>query len=74
MENNVKDINIKNRIQYLFNDIIDIEIFNPNNIEIDEKSYKNIILVYWICDSQRKRRNLQCKSFVPYFQIHQWIV
>ena len=36
MSNKVKDINIKNRTYYFFNDIIDIENFDPNNIKIDE--------------------------------------
>ena len=36
MSNNSKDINIKNRTYYFFNDIIDIEKFDPNNIKIDE--------------------------------------
>ena len=41
MSNKFKDINTKNRTCYLFNDIINIENFDPNNIKIDEKSYKN---------------------------------
>ena len=44
MSNKVKDINIKNRTYYFFNDIIDIENFNLNNIKIDENSYKNILI------------------------------
>ena len=36
----VKDINIKNLTYYFFNDTIYIENFDPNNIKIDEKSYK----------------------------------
>ena len=35
---NVKDINIKNRVYYFFNDIININDFEPNDIRIDEKS------------------------------------
>ena len=46
MINKVKDINIKNRTYYFFNDIIDIENFNPNNIKIDEKSCKDILIYY----------------------------
>ena len=34
----VKDINIKNRTYYFFNDIIYIEHFDPNKIKINEKS------------------------------------
>ena len=46
MTNKVKDIAIKNQRYYLFNDIINIESFDSNNIKIDEKSYKNIIIYY----------------------------
>ena len=35
MINKVKDINIKNRTYYFFNDIMDIENFDLNNIKID---------------------------------------
>ena len=46
MSNNVKDIDIKNRTFYFFNDIINIQNFNPSNIKIDEKTYKNILIYY----------------------------
>ena len=45
MSNKVKEINTKNRTYYFFN-IIDTENFDPNNIKIDEKSYKNILIYY----------------------------
>ena len=44
--NKVKDINIKNRTYFFFNDTINIENFDPNNIKIDEKSYKSILIYY----------------------------
>ena len=44
----VKDINIKKpQTYYFFNDIISIENVDANNIKVDEKSYKNI-LIYFI--------------------------
>ena len=46
MSNKVKDINIKNRTYYFFDDIINIKIFDPTNINQDEKSYKNIFIYY----------------------------
>ena len=46
MSNKVKNISIKNRTYYFFNDIINIKNFYPNNIKIDEKSYKNISIYY----------------------------
>ena len=38
MSNKVKDINIINSTYYFFNDIINIENFNSNDITIDKKS------------------------------------
>ena len=46
MSNKVKDIDIKRRTYYFFNDMINIKNFNPSNIEIDEKSYENILIYY----------------------------
>ena len=62
MSNKVKDIDIKNSTYYFFNDIINLKIFDANNIKIDETSYKNILFLFEI------RKILQCKSFIPYFQ------
>ena len=42
----VKDIPIKNWTYYIFHDIIDIENFHQNNIKIDQKSYKNILIYH----------------------------
>ena len=44
MSNKVEDINIINSTYYFFNDIINIENFDPNDITIDKKSYKIIII------------------------------
>ena len=41
-----KDINIKNCTNYFLDDIINIKDFDPNNIKIDEKSNKNILIYY----------------------------
>ena len=46
MSNKIEDINMKNRTYYFFNDIIDIEHFDPHNIKINEKSCKNILIYY----------------------------
>ena len=42
--NEIKEIDIKNRTCYFFDDISKIENCNLNNILIDEKSYKNILV------------------------------
>ena len=41
-----KQINIKNRTYYFYNDIIDLEYFEQNLLKIDKKSYKNIDIYY----------------------------
>ena len=38
----VKQIDMKNRIYYFYNDIIDIKNVDPILLKIDRRSYKNI--------------------------------
>ena len=38
----IKQINIKNPAYYFYNDIIDIETFDSNNLKLDKKSYKDL--------------------------------
>ena len=38
----VKQIDIKNRTYYFYNDMIDIKKFDSDLLKIDKKSYKNI--------------------------------
>ena len=45
MSNKVKDIILK-IMHYFFSDIINIKHFDPNDVEIDEKSCKNILIYY----------------------------
>ena len=47
MSKKTKDISLKNHTYYFLNDISNIKNFDSNNIKIDEKSYKNI-LIYFI--------------------------
>ena len=42
----VKQISIKNRTYYSYNDIIDLKDFDLNLIKIDKNSYKNIDIYY----------------------------
>ena len=42
----VKQINIKNRTYYFYNDIIDLKDFEPNLLKIDKMLYKNIDIYY----------------------------
>ena len=42
----IKQINIKNRTYYFYNDIIDLKHFEPNLIKIDKKHHKGIDIYY----------------------------
>ena len=42
----IKEINIKNRTYYFFDDMIRIKDFNPDLIKIDKNSFKNIGIHY----------------------------
>ena len=45
MSDKIKDVSIKSRTYYFFDDI-NSENFDSNSIKIDEKSYKNILIFY----------------------------
>ena len=42
----VKQINIKNRTYYFYNDMINLKNFDSNLLKIDEKHYKEINIYY----------------------------
>ena len=44
MSNKIKYISLKNHTYFFFNNVLDIKEFDPNNIKIFEKSYKNILV------------------------------
>ena len=41
---NIKQISIKNRAYYFFNDMINIKDFDSSLLKIDKKSFKNIVI------------------------------
>ena len=45
----VKQINIKNRTYYFYNDMINIKNFESNMLKIDKKHYKGINIYYIRC-------------------------
>ena len=57
MKSKSKDISIKHHTYYFFDDIINIKKFDPSNIKIDEKSYKNILIYHigYVTISQIRR-------------------
>ena len=44
--NIVKEINVKNIMQYFFYDMINVENLDSNKIKIDKYSHKNILTCY----------------------------
>ena len=46
MSNKMRDIDIKNHTYYFFDNIVNIKTFKPNEIKLNEKSYKNILIYY----------------------------
>ena len=69
MNNKVKDKDIKSRTYYFFNDIINIENFDSNNIKIDEKSYKNILICYIGYVTIKDSKYLKINSVNPLYLI-----
>ena len=47
MSNKFKDKGIETRTYYFFNHIINITNLYRNNVKVDEKSYKNILIDYF---------------------------
>ena len=54
----IKQLNIKNRTFYFYNDIIDLEIFDAKLLKIDKKSYKDIYNIGYIT----KKKIDDCKN------------
>ena len=65
MSNKVKDISIKNETYYSFDDIINIKDFDPNNIKIDKKSCKNILIYYILYEMIKDSKYLRTNSVNP---------
>ena len=59
MSNKFKEIYIKNRMYYFFENIINIKNLDPNKIKINEKSHKNISAnpLYLIIDKMNEESN-----------------
>ena len=66
---NIKEINIKNRTYYFFDDMINIEDFDPNLLKIDKKSYKNINIYYIGYITMKDSDYVKIKSVNPLYLI-----
>ena len=68
MSNKVKDISIKNDTYCFFYDVINIKNVDPNNIKINEKLYKNI-LIYYIGYVTKDSKYVKINSVNPLYLI-----
>ena len=71
MSNKVKDMKVKNWTYYFFYDIMDKENFDPNNIKIDEKSYKNIPI--WYIGYETIKKYLKTYNANPLYLIFRYV-
>ena len=56
-----KEINIKERTYYFYNDIIDIKTFDSNNLKLDKKRTK--ILIFTILDTLQLKKLVMVMMF-----------
>ena len=40
----IKEINIKERTYYFYNDVIDLKTFDSKNLKLDRKTYKGLYI------------------------------
>ena len=60
-----KEINIKNRTYYYYNDIIDLDEFDESKIKVDKKDFNGIDIYYLGYEYKKNYRvqyNKKCKS------------
>ena len=78
MSNKDKGIDIKNPTYYFSDDIIDIKIFHSNNIKIDEKPYKSILIYcigyVTIKDSKYVNKNCVNPSYPIFSKVNRYFV
>ena len=56
----LKQINIKNRTYYFYNDIINLDEFNGSKIKVDKKNFNDINIYY--LGYEYKKKNTECNE------------
>ena len=69
----VKQIEIKDRTYYFYNDIVNLKNFESNLLKIDKKSYKGIDIYYIGYITIKLLNYLQCKPFILACSSCKWI-
>ena len=54
----IKQINIKNRTQYFYNDIIDLDEFDGSKIKVDNKNFNDSGIHYLGYEYKKKLQNV----------------
>ena len=65
----IKEINIKNRTYYFFDNMIKIKNFSPDLLKIEKKSYKNIDVYYIGLITVKYFDNVKINSVNPLYLI-----
>ena len=65
----IKQINIKNRTYYFFNDMINVKNFDPGLLKIDKKSYKSIDIFYIGYITMKDSDHVKINSINPRYLI-----
>ena len=63
----VKQLNIKNRTYYFNNDLINVLDFEPNNLKLDKKTWKDIDIYYIGYIDKNKPKDWQVRSVNPLY-------
>ena len=66
---NIKERNIKNRIYYFFDDMINSENFNLDLLKIDKKSYNSTGIYYIVYIAMKNSDYIKINSVKPLYSI-----
>ena len=66
----IKELNIKYRTYYYFDDMIDIRNFHSNLLKIDKKSHRDFDIYYIGYNTIKKLSNCNCDCNCDYENIH----
>ena len=53
-----KEINIKNRTYYFYNDIINLDEFDESKIKVDKKDFNDIVFIILVMNLRKKLQNV----------------
>ena len=54
----IKQINVKNRTYYFYNDIIDLDEFDGSKIKIDKNFFMTLVFIIFAMNIRKKLQNV----------------